>query len=147
MPVKVYDPASVVLLFNGIPIRGYAPGTFISATQNDQTFRLYVGVSGEATRGMTNNASGRIQVTLQQSSTSNDVLSAFHAADTVATRGLGVSAVQVKDLNGSTLVLANTAWIVQYPDISFASSVGNRVWTIETDSIAFSAGGSLSVGA
>ena len=144
MAIKVYDPASVVVLFNGIPLSGYADGTFISASQNTPAFTLFVGTSGEAARALTNNQSGTIQVTLQQTSTSNDVLSAFHAADLVAPAGVSIAAVLVKDLNGSTLMLATTSWITKFPDVSFSRGVGNWTWTIETDRMIFGVGGANS---
>ena len=145
MALKLYDPASVVMLFGGIPMGGFSEGTFISAAQNAESFSLFVGVNGEAARSLTNNQSGRIELTLLQSSASNDVLSAFHAADLVAPRGISVGAVQVKDLNGRVLMLANTSWITKFPEISFSSGVGSFSWTIETDRMIFNVGGSSSV--
>lgn len=145
MACKVYDPGAVVMFVNGIAMRGYGQSTFITATQNVPTYRMFVGTSGEATRALTNNRSGRIEVTLQQSSFSNSVLSFIHATDFAAPRGVGVSAVQIKDLTGNTLLLANTTWIVQYPDVTFSRGVENWTWTLETDVLVMSVGGSLTM--
>lgn len=140
--MKVYDSASVIVLFNGVPLKGLADGTFIIARPNNPSFNLFVGTSGEAARALTNNQSGTIEITLQQSSVSNDVLSALHAADIIAPSGVSVSAVLIKDLNGSTLVIASTAWITQYPEVTYARGASNWTWTIESDRMVFAVGSS-----
>jgi len=81
MALKTYDPAQVTIIFAGIPISGFAEGTFVSVERNEDSWALQVGADGEATRAKSNNKSGRVTLTLIQSSFSNDALSAVMAVD------------------------------------------------------------------
>ena len=45
-----YDPSSVVASFAGVPLGGFADGTFIGVERNNDSFTLMVGAGGEAAR-------------------------------------------------------------------------------------------------
>ena len=49
---KTYDPGQVIITFGPIILEGYADGTFVSIEQNEQSFALTVGSSGEGVRGV-----------------------------------------------------------------------------------------------
>ncbi len=140
--VKTYDPKQVACIFFGKILSGFADGTFVKVTRNEQTFNLKVGVDGEGARAKSNNKSGKIEFTLMQSSSSNDDLSAIAAADELS--GEGVGAAVVKDASGTTLCAAATAWIQKPADADFGKEIGQRVWVIESDEIDMFIGGNLS---
>ena len=140
--IKTYDPSQVVCTFLGSPITGYADGTFVKVDRAEDGFALKVGAAGEAARSRNKNKSGTISFTLMQTSPMNDILSA--AADADELLGTGVGAAMVKDINGTTLVLAATAWIKKRPSVEFGKEVGDREWVLESDNLAqFTVGGSL----
>lgn len=139
--LKVYDPKAVSMVFAGILIGGYSDGTFVKIAANNDSFALLVGADGDATRSKTNDRSGRITFTLQQSSLSNDLLSAAHAADVLTSNGDGIGPLLIKDNSGRTLVTAEKAWIVKQPDADFAREVSMREWIIETDNLVAFLGG------
>jgi Protein of unknown function (DUF3277) len=136
----LYDPAQILMTFNGIPIVGYADGTFVEVERNEDSFTLLVGADGKGVRSRNQNRSGRIRFTLLQVSPSNDVLSQAAQADEVA--GAGVGACQVKDNFGSTVVHAPNAWVLKPATVSFAKEAGTREWEIETDYLTMTVGGS-----
>lgn len=145
MAVKNYDPKSIVQSLAGIPILGIAKGTFVTVATNEDAFNLTVGSSGEGCRAKTNNESAVITFTLLQSSVTNDLLSALHNTDLLSPNGDGVGTYLLKDLQGTTIIAAETAWIRKPADTSYADTVENRVWTIETDKINQNVGGNVSL--
>ena len=141
MPLRTYYPNEVSLIAVGLPISGFAPGTFISVEKNEDAFTLQVGSDGEGCRTRTNNFSGRITFTLQQSSALNDALSALHNIDTRSPSGDGVLPSFIKDNSGRTLVAAENSWIVRQPTTEFANEAGTREWIIESDDLNMQVGG------
>lgn len=137
--VLTYDPKNISVIVGGKIAHGFSDGSFIKVSRNEQEFNLKVGVDGEGTRAKSNNKSGKIEMTLMQSSSFNDVMSAFASADELA--NAGVIPVLVRDNNGTTLCTALTAWVQKYPDVEFAKEVGTRQWILETDDIEIFVGG------
>lgn len=137
--VHTFDPKLVSLIFGGKIISGYADGTFILVERNEQTFNLKVGADGEGTRVKSNNKSGKITVTLMQSSASNDDLSAFALADEIS--NTGVVPVLMKDGSGRTVVSGATAWLQKPANVELAKEATARTWVIESDELAMVVGG------
>ncbi len=139
MTVKTYDPKQVTLIVGGKIISGFSDGTFIKAKRNDQAFALKVGVDGEGTRAKSSNRSGQLEITLMNSSDSNDALNAFALLDETA--NAGAVPVLLKDGSGRTLASAVTAWVQKLPDWSAAKEAFEIPWVLETDELIFSIGG------
>ena len=135
------DPKEVVISFGPILLSGYADGTFVSVERNEDSFSLTVGSDGEAARSKSNNKSGRVTVTLLQSSLSTDLLSAQAVLDERSPSGDGVAPLLVKDNNGRGLYTAETAWIVKPATASHARETENREWVIETNELLMLVGG------
>lgn len=133
MALGTYDPAEVSLVAAGVPVSGFAPGTFITVEYNEDAYSLTVGAAGDACRARTNNNSARITFTLLQSSISNPLLSAAHTLDMRSPAGDGVLPSGIKDNSGTTLIAAENSWIVKYANVEFSNEVTNREWVIETD--------------
>jgi hypothetical protein len=141
MGVNVYDPKSVVLAFGPILVSGYADGTFVIAERNEDNFVLMMGSDGEACRAKSNNKSGRVTVTLLQSSMTNDLLAAAAVIDERSTSGDGISPLLCKDNSGRGLFTAETAWIVKPATATYGREVENREWVFETNELIMFAGG------
>ena len=144
MSVKTYDPAEVQLIVGGVPISGYADGTFISIERDEQAFNKVTGADGRTSRAKTNNRAGNITITLQQTSDSNDVLSGFMIADEAT--GDGVVPVLVKDNSGRTLAATSAAWVQQSPGQEYSKDVENREWVMDCSGIDMFIGGNASQG-
>ena len=146
MAVRSYDAKRVVVAFAGIPLRGFADGTFINAEYNEDLYALKVGADGEATRSRNNNNSGRVTLTLLATSPSNAALSSLFNLDLFTPGAVGTGPLLIKDRSGSTIVSAETAWIVKPPAMEFAREASEREWILETDNLLFFAGSNSTIG-
>lgn len=138
-----YDPASIAASFAGVPLAGFADGTFVAVERNNDSFTLMVGAGGEAARSRSRNSSGKVTFTLMATSATNDLLSAIWRADELS--GTGVGAFILKDLNGTTLCAANNAWIMKPPKIEFGKEISTREWVIEAESVYMKSGGTTAL--
>lgn len=129
MAVSTFDPKSVVISIGGVPISGFADGTFVSITTDTQQFTKVVGADGFTTRVKSNNYGGTLTLSLAQTSPSNDVLSGLLALDRLSNQGL--FPLLIKDMSGNTVVFSESAWIQQFPDITFGNEMNNRDWVID----------------
>ena len=141
MPLRTYDPSQVIIVFSGIPISGFADGSFLTVEQNEDSFVLQVGTDGEGTRSKTNNRSGRVTFTLMQSSLANDLLQAQHTLDLLSPSGDGIGPLLIKDNSGRSLFSAEKAWIVRAPTGEFGREATSREWIVESDDLNQSHGG------
>lgn len=139
--VRQYDPKNISVIVGGKIITGFSDGTFVRVIRNEASWTMKVGVDGEGTRARNNNTSGRFEIELMQSSVSNDVLSAFIAADEQS--GTGAVPVLIKDNNGTTLASCLTAWVQKWADSDFAKEVSPRKWILETDQLVIFVGGEV----
>lgn len=133
MSVKTYDPANVSIVFAGVPVSGFADGTFLSVEFDEDAFNLTVGADGEGARAKTNNRSATIEFTLLQSALANDLLSAVAALDELSSDGVGP--LLIKDNFGRTLFGAESAWIQKKPRAEFAKEISERVWVVRTEKL------------
>ena len=141
MTLRTYDPDDVTLVAFGIPISGFADGTFVSVEFNEDSFTLAVGTDGDACRSKTSNKSAKMTMTLMQSSWTNDLLSAVHASDILTPSGDGIGPFLMKDNSGRTLFAAEKCWITKMPTTTFSREVESREWVLETDAMVAHAGG------
>lgn len=138
---KNYDPALVVCTFKGIRLTGYADGTFISAEREEDAFSKSVGAGGDVTRVRNRNRSGSVTVTLQASSPTNDLLSAIANEDEIL--GTGVGTLLVKNINGTTILEAENAWIRKMPTVEAAKDASSREWAFDCAELVMVIGGAL----
>ena len=141
MAAKTYSPKKVSISVAGVIITGYAEGTFVSVERSSDTFTKAVGSDGEVGRVHSADRSGLITLTLQQTSESNDVLSALQQVDELTLTGK--FPVMVKDNNGTSLYTSGDAWIEKIADAEYSNDMSTREWRIAcADLIAFTGGNS-----
>lgn len=122
---KNYSPDQLTVTFGGLKIGGFAEGTFIQVARNEDSYETVVGSQGDVTRVKKLNRSGTIIVTLQQSSPSNDLLSAELAADEAeGAVNAGLGEAMVKDANGTTVINSDNSWVQKYADVTFSNGLG-----------------------
>lgn len=133
-----YDPNGVVVVFSGIVLHGYGPDTFVTISRDQAAFKKQVGADGEVARVRNRNRSGTCKLVLQQTSQSNDALSAQAALDEQG--GGGYGSLAVKDLNGTTLCSAGVAWIQKVADVGMGAELATREWIFDLDDVKIFAG-------
>jgi hypothetical protein len=129
----VLDPKKFPLSIAGFLIGGYAPGTVIEISRDEDDFKDECGADGEVCVMANSDERGTVRVTLLQSSASNDVLSGLAAVNkgsTVAGLTVGKGSLQCKDLNGRMIVSAETAWVKKPADVTLGDEIQTRVWEI-----------------
>ena len=135
MAVKTYDPKQIVIVLGGIIITGFADGTFLNITYNEDQFALTVGADGEGARAKSNNNSARIEVSLLQTASANALLSNLRRLDISIPGRAGVVPLQIRDVLGGTLYEAQDCWIVKSPDAEYSKEISERTWILETDNL------------
>lgn len=141
--VKTYDPNNVQIIMGGVALSGFADGTFINVAYDENLYNKVVGADGEVSRSKTNNRCATVAITLKQTSSSNDELSAFYAADEL--NNSGVVPLMIKEIgSGRTLVFAQAAWVEKLPDTGYSKDVEDRAWTIATAQLKTFIGGNAS---
>ena len=139
MSVRTYDPASVAVLVGGVPITGYADGTFVTVARDSDTFQKVSGADGQVARSKTNDKTGTLTITLMQTSASNDVLEGIAALDELTSTG--IVPTLVKDNSGRSIHFAGNSWIRKVPDAEFGKEISNREWVIDlADLVPFNGG-------
>ncbi len=139
MSVRTFDPGQVSLIVGAFPISGFADGTFINVSRENDSFSKVTGADGITSRAKSNDRSGMIVITLAQTSPSNDVLSGINAADELNSDG--VVPVFVKDNSGRGLFVSAFAWIRRPADSEFSKEVSNREWTLDCSELNMFVGG------
>jgi hypothetical protein len=139
MAVLTYDPSQVIISVGGIPMSGFADGTFVSIMRSEDAYSKINGADGVTSRAKSSDKSGEMTLTLAQTSPSNDVLSGIALADEL-TNG-GVVPIIVKDASGRTNYFSGNGWIRKTPEAAFGKEVDNREWTFDLADLDVFAGG------
>ena len=138
--VRTYDPKKVVVTFGTTTITGYAEGTFISIERAGDIFSTVKGADGGVDRVNNNNNIFTVEITLKQTSPTNEELTTLSIADALA--NAGVFQLAIKDLRTSrtaeitgidgidkAVFVAAQAWIQKDPDTEYSDAMSNRTWT------------------
>lgn len=143
MSLATYDPKLLVIALGGVPISGYADGTFITVERSADSFSEIVGASGETSRAKSRNRLGTVTLTLAQTSPSNDYLSALVAMDEQASTG--VRPFIAKDSLGTSLFKSTTAYIKKPASAGYGKEIETREWTIVCPDLDTMVGGNPSL--
>jgi hypothetical protein len=137
--VKTYSPKDISIIVAGTQITGFAEDSFLSIERSSDAFVKVVGADGEVARTASADKSGTITITLLQSSSSNDVLSALQAADEISLTGK--FPLLIKDHFGTSIHEASTAWVMKVADAEYGAELGDVEWTIECADLTSFVGG------
>lgn len=136
-----YDPQKHDLIVGGVPIIGFADGTFIKASYNNDLWMLKTGADGFSTRVRNSDESGKFEMTLLASSPSNDYLAILAQADRAA--GTGIVPVLLKDRSGFGVAAAELAWIMKPADMERGKELPDTTWVFETPQLVIVQGGAI----
>jgi hypothetical protein len=128
--VMTYDPKKVIITLGGVPITGYADGTFVQIDPNSETWTRKVGADGEVSRSLSNDNTHTIQITLKQTSLSNAYLRTVMNADKLT--GLGMLPLSFTDLSDMEIHFWPQAWVSTEPSTGRAKEETDVQWTIHT---------------
>lgn len=109
-------------------VGGFSEDAIITIDRNADTFTLYTGADDTNTRIYNANTAGTMTLSLQQTSASNDILTALYLQDRDSRNGL--FAIQVKDNSGRSNFFAEEAYIGVVPNAAYSNSMQTREWVI-----------------
>ena len=125
--VKTYDPTSVFIAINGLPLDGWADGSFITIERDEPAFTTQVGADGEVSRSKNVGNTATAKISLHQTSKANQILWEMYQADRLS--GGGIGAFMMRE--AGNIVLAAECWVEQVPTVEYAKEGGPREWTIK----------------
>lgn len=129
MALKTYDPKEVILTVGGVPIGGFADGTFIAFERASDSYSKISGADGEISRAKSNDKSGQLTVTLAQTSDSNAVFSGIQLLDEKSNKG--VVPVLLKEVNGLTTIFSGRGWVRKPANVEYGKEISNREWVMD----------------
>jgi hypothetical protein len=129
MPVRTYDPKKCIVIIGGIPMGGFADGTFVMVERSNDAFTKVSGADGGVSRAKSNDISGTLTLTLAQTSPSNDILSGFAQLDEQSNNG--VVPLAITDLGGRTTCVSGFGWVKKFPSIENGKEISNREWVLD----------------
>ncbi len=139
--VKIYDPENVDVIYAGVPLSGFAEDTFVTIEAEADDWFEVDGVDGDLTRSKNMAQKYKVTFHLLSSSKSNAHLSALRALDVSETGGAGVSPIMIRDRNGTSLFVADKAWIMKPPTATYGKQASAREWTVRVKGAQFFDGG------
>lgn len=140
----ILDPKKFPLSIAGFTITGYAPGTFITISRDEDDFKDLAGGDGEVAVLQNADERGSVEIELMQTSASNDILAVLAAVNkggTIVGLTAGKGSLQCKDLNGRMIISAETAWVKKPADVTLGDEVLTRKWTIRCAQLNMFVGG------
>lgn len=133
---KFFNVRDVLQTLNAVSLDadagGFGENDFVKYKPMGPLFTSKRGCDGEVTRNATNENRCMIEIHIMSTSDMNDRLSALISADLIAENGAGAGPYLSKDKNGRTIVAAERAWIVGWPEeFPQGSEAAPVMWTIE----------------
>ena len=134
---RSYAPKDVVVSWNGIPITGFAAGTFITMKRSTESKKKTVGSQGDVCLTMSADKTGEIELTLMQTAPSNNLLSAaLHAEEKLKVPTVGV--LMISDPSGSMLALSKNAFLMSFPNSDLGDDATDRTWMFGCEDLDYS---------
>lgn len=125
-----YAPKDITISVAGIhTVTGYSSDTFVRISQPDPTFTMKRGMDGTNARLGKKSDRYIVELTLAQSSPSNDVLQAILNIDRATLKGK--FPMIIKDQQGRSTFISATSWIEATPDSDFGKNLSFRTWRIQ----------------
>lgn len=138
--LRNYSPSDVTITVAGLySVTGYAEGTFVKITKDTQQITTVRAMDGTMSRIKSPDTGWRIEITLAQSSSGNDVFSTLWNVDKVT--GMGKFPLMIKDSSGSTMFMAASSWVEEVPDIIFSNQLEGRTWVLRATDVIVNIGG------
>lgn len=141
MTLLHYSAVDVSILIAGLyKIEGLAENTFVSLTREVKPFDFQRSTDGrEGARIYRKDDGYRMEITLAQSSGSNNVLSMLYNVDILTQ--MGKFPIILKDFSGSTTFFGATCWIEDLPEVDFGNELSTRTWSFMCRECTFHIGG------
>lgn len=112
-------------------VSGFSEDSIVSIERNAETYSLYTGADNTNTRIYNANTSAKITMSLQQTSSGNDILSSLYLNDAASRDSTGLFSISVVDNSGRSTYFSEEAYIAVVPNSEFGNKMQTRDWVIE----------------
>lgn len=112
-------------------VSGYSEDSIVTIERNAETYTLYTGADNTNTRIYNANTSAKITLSLQQTSSGNDILSSLYLNDAASRDSSGLFSISVVDNSGRSSYFSEEAYIAVVPNSQFGNKMETRDWVIE----------------
>lgn len=123
--IAVYDAKKVSVIIDGQFITGFAESTFVSASKDEDSIEPSVSAQGDVGIAVRHNTLGTIEVTLNQTSPSINMLDSLAASSKMISAWV-VSNNEVKEKSGGT-----KAMITKPSDKEYGDTISERTYEIK----------------
>jgi hypothetical protein len=129
---RQHDPGQISLVLGTALATGFAKGSFVEMDRYEDGVKMDCGSDGEVTIIISQNKTGYVKATFQQSSPMHDFLTAKAQAMEQRNLKVAVFPFTLKDNNGTTLGQAVQGWVKKKPKVTYSDGMENWEWTIDT---------------
>lgn len=137
---RQYNPKRFAASWNGIKLIGVPEGEFYTVEYREEQATLVVGGQGDTTAVLNADQSATATIRLLPGAPANDMLSALRPDPDLNKLPSGV--FQLVDLNGTTVVHAEVAFISKVPSVAVGKDLPMREWQLTLAKATFHVGGS-----
>ena len=123
-------------------VSGYSEDSIVAVDRNSDTFSMYKGADDSATRIYNSDTALVVTLSLQQTVTSNDVLTALYRNDSASKDAM--FSVLIADNSGRSRFFAEEAYIAKLPDAKYSNSMQIREWVLHAPNSEMTIGGNVS---
>lgn len=145
--LATFAPADVTIVISqtssGIAhiMSGFSEDSIVQIERMSETFTMYTGADNTSTRIYNANTSAKLSISLQQTSASNDILSALYHNDVATRNSTGLFSIHIKDNSGRSNYFSDNAYIGVVPNSNFNNSMQIRDWIIHAHDLQSVIGG------
>lgn len=145
--LATYAPDEVVVIISqpssGVSTRvtGFMEDSFVNIARDMDSWSHTTGADNLATRVYSANDSGKITLSVMQSSNSNDVLTQIWSRDRSLKNSQGLFTILVADKTGRSVYSSTEAYIGKIPDSVFGNGVNGREWVVHCTNLSHSIAG------
>ena len=125
-----YDPEEYSVIFNGIPIEGFAKDNYLDIEFDAEGYQDQIGADGHVVRYKSSDQLATVTFVLMPSSPSNKLLSVMYNADIKSPNGIRVGPLLIRNTQGATVLMGSQAWIQKMPKFTLGKEIGVREWIV-----------------
>jgi hypothetical protein len=126
---KQYNPSEVGVDFGGKSMSGFAEGSFITVTEDEDRVGVVKGIDGSVVFSRVEAGYFVVKLSVLQTSDFNDVLDSHAEANRLGP-GLSFVKFSVRDQNGRALHTTQTCIVKKVPESEYDQKAKARTWEL-----------------
>lgn len=137
MAHKTYSPKDVVVVWNGIPLTGFAEDSFLRLEWSEDVFTKHVSANGKLALTKSADETGTVEIELMATAPDNFYLGAIEKAQRLAPESVAFSNFVINDPSGNSLAVAINAFIMTRPSVDLGKDQNSKTWVFGCEKLEF----------